>query len=236
MTPLQHRIMRSALMSIAIPILIACDASLPPDPGLVVNTMEIVSGQDQRGRLGKPLPEPLRVRVLDAQGSALVGARVRWTPPDTSHGRADPAESQTGADGIATTTWILGSRASQSLNAHLGGPPTKTFHALADGFTMTCSPESAVYAPGQVRTVRCELVSVGDFSGSVALATASVPAGIEVGISTSSVTFPVPGAHVLAFLQVGVSSATAAGTYSVDLQATAGDDSAMFRLTVVVSS
>ena len=196
--------------------------------------MQVVNGQDQRGRVGTPLPQQLRVRVLDTNGAPLIGARVRWTPPDTTHGRAEPAESQTGSDGTASTTWILGSLADQRLNAHLGGPPTQTFNAQADGFTLTCSPASASFAPGQVRATSCAVASVGEFTGSVTLAALSVPEGIEVAIGSSTLSLPAAAAQAGTTLQIGVGSGVAAGTYHLELQATSGEDRVVFRLTVEV--
>jgi hypothetical protein len=42
-------------------------------------TLQIVSGNDQPGKAGSDLPEPLVVRVTDATGAGLPGVEVAWT-------------------------------------------------------------------------------------------------------------------------------------------------------------
>ena len=70
-----------------------------PPPGAV----SIVSGNAQHGPLGKQLPEPLIVQLLDTQGGPVAGATVQWR---VVRGQAllSPASGPTNAAGRASTS------------------------------------------------------------------------------------------------------------------------------------
>lgn len=52
----------------------ACDSVDPTKPSAV----EILSGHNQTAQVGTALPEPLVVRVTNADGTPLPGVEVRW--------------------------------------------------------------------------------------------------------------------------------------------------------------
>jgi hypothetical protein len=68
--------------------------------------IEAVSGDDQTGAVGTSLPNPLVVRVTDGFGNPVPDVLVEW---DAEEGSVDPSSSRTGADGRASTAWVLGS-------------------------------------------------------------------------------------------------------------------------------
>jgi uncharacterized protein YjdB len=91
--------------------------------------LSIVSGDDQRGENGQPLPNPLVVKVENFRGEPLAGIEVRWS---TDNGSVSPTTSTTAADGQASTTWTLGdgSRSRERLAwAQVTGLPRVEFEA-----------------------------------------------------------------------------------------------------------
>lgn len=72
-----------------------------PDPGLA-----IVSGDGQKGMGGEALGAPLVVRLRDAAGQPVVGATIGWFV--LGGGKVTSPFSVTDAQGIASTTFILG--------------------------------------------------------------------------------------------------------------------------------
>ena len=85
------------------------------------------SGNGQAGPVGAPLPAPVAVRVTDQGGDPVVGVEVAWMvgggPAQSSSGDGSgPASSPGGAgepvtvtdeNGIAQTTWTLGTAVGQ---------------------------------------------------------------------------------------------------------------------------
>jgi plastocyanin len=88
----------------------ACGDDEPAGPGGGGVTLVPAenSGADQLGSPGQTFGEPIRVQVL-VDGIPTGGVPVRWTPSD---GSVNPPTSDSGQNGIATTTWTLGGAAS----------------------------------------------------------------------------------------------------------------------------
>lgn len=102
----------------------------------------IVSGDGQTGSPGATLPQPIVVRVADADGNPVSGAAVTWVVT-AGGGRVDPSTGTTGSDGQTSTTWTLGT-----------GTGTNTVEAVVSGvgraeFTATASAGS----PADIRVV-----------------------------------------------------------------------------------
>ena len=76
-------------------------------PEQAADSVEVVSGNQQRGPRGSTLPTPVVVAVLDAAGRPVPGIRVSFAAA-SGHGQAFPGSGRTGADGQAQTRWILG--------------------------------------------------------------------------------------------------------------------------------
>lgn len=84
------------------------------------------------GGVGTVLPSPVRVRLTRGGHPAVEGIPVDWT---TSSGSASPSRSYTDHDGVASTSWRLGTFAgTQQIRAaargHLEGPVVITATAL----------------------------------------------------------------------------------------------------------
>jgi plastocyanin len=91
-----------------------------PDPSAISATQSQPSGDKQSGTAGQDLASPVRIVVL--RGSAPVaGAVVNWST-SAAGGSMTPSSSTTGADGISTSMWHLGSAAgAQSAQAIVVG-------------------------------------------------------------------------------------------------------------------
>jgi hypothetical protein len=178
------------LVPFCLAAVVACggdDLVLPP--GGTAETpsayLQIAAGNAQVGEAGHPLPVPVSVRLVDADGHAVAGESVSWTVSGGS-GSVSPAFSETNAEGIAAAQWTLGAPGTNTLNASAPSAASVTFTAMAN--------ESGGGGGGG-----------GTGIPSAALSTVSVdPASIQVGsgVSTIRVTVrdaagaPVPGATV----------------------------------------
>ena len=105
-----------------------CEVPSPLRP----TTLNIVSGNDQSGEVGKPLAQPLVVGVLDQYGKPLQGTAVTFTVTAGS-GQISGHTIHTDVYGQARTTLTLGSGAGRhSVMARAAGiPQTQTFTATA---------------------------------------------------------------------------------------------------------
>ena len=113
---------------VVVPLLLAaCESPTPAtlEPELNPSTagLEIVSGNDQRVWFGQTVPLPLRVRVIDKTGVPLPRVAVSFLPT-AGGGVTHPLEDITGTDGVASTTWILGtdSAAAYEVSAWISSP------------------------------------------------------------------------------------------------------------------
>jgi outer membrane autotransporter protein len=105
---------------------VAATGTILNDDARSASRVTIVSGNNQQGRPGQPLPEPLIVQVLDEVGGAVAGAVVQW---QVTRGDAelDPATSTTGADGRASTNVNLRSVGPIDVEARVGELAPVTF-------------------------------------------------------------------------------------------------------------
>ena len=71
------------------------------------SSLKLLTGNQQTGAVGVPLPELLSVKVVDAGGQAVAGATVIWQVRDGG-GTISPAASTSSSSGLATVTWTLG--------------------------------------------------------------------------------------------------------------------------------
>ena len=69
--------------------------------------VELLEGANQRARVGRALPQPILVRLVDAGGLPVEGATVTFTPGE-GHGTAEPATVASDSAGSAHTVWTLG--------------------------------------------------------------------------------------------------------------------------------
>jgi len=102
----------------------------PPPTTAIAKT----SGDAQAGTVGQPLSQPLQVAVTEG-GSPSVGETVTWSVT-AGGGSLDPTSGPTDADGVATTTWTLGTTAGNqtaraALTGAAGSPVSFTASAVA---------------------------------------------------------------------------------------------------------
>lgn len=81
----------------------------PPGDVTAVAKTASASGDAQAGIVGQVLPEPLRV-VVTTNGAAAPGVTVNWSA-SAGQGTLSPASVATNADGVASTSWTLGTTA-----------------------------------------------------------------------------------------------------------------------------
>lgn len=118
-------------------VLISCgggNGGTPPSTRAIAKT-STNSGDGQSGTVGQPLVNPLRV-VVTEDGAPLAGATVAWATT-AAGGSVGAASAATGADGVANTTWTLGTvsgaqSASATLSGASGSPVAFTATATAD--------------------------------------------------------------------------------------------------------
>lgn len=114
------RILRIVLLATLAAFSGACveEPSLPPPRPAALAAF---SGDGQPGTVGEVLPNPVVVRVTDADGDPLEGVEVVFTA-DQGSGAPDPSTTRTDADGLARTGWKLGERSGgQALAATVTG-------------------------------------------------------------------------------------------------------------------
>lgn len=93
--------------------------------------LEEVSGNGQVGGAGSPLPEPVRVRVLDTNDEPSPRLWVEWTVIGGS-GEVTPRNTFSDENGIAETTWILGPETGpQQVRVFVNGGTPMFFDATA---------------------------------------------------------------------------------------------------------
>jgi adhesin/invasin len=103
----------------------------------------IVQGDQQNGRVGEALPQPLIVAVTDATGRPVDGATVVFVLSDPAPGASVAPDTATSdANGKATASVVLGTRpGSQAGEVEALGAGGSA--AATAGFTLTALPEDA---------------------------------------------------------------------------------------------
>lgn len=100
------------LVGLGLALLAGCDVNdpqvlLPSELSLAELPAGLQAGQEVE----------VRATARNSQGQGVRGAAITWM---VTAGTVDPATSTTGDNGVATTTWTLGTAASQSLTARAG--------------------------------------------------------------------------------------------------------------------
>lgn len=95
--------------------------------------VDAVSGAQQVGTVGQPLPQQLVVRVRDRLDQPVAGAAVTFTVSENG-GSVSPASGNTGTDGQLAATWTLGTKSGnyQVSAAVTGSGFTAVFNAKAN--------------------------------------------------------------------------------------------------------
>ena len=123
---------RAGVLLAGIAILGCEDLLQEPDTGIAQRlTLVVVSGNQQTGVPGQPLPQPLRVRLDDLMGGPVERLMVEWRALEGS-GRVEPRYSFTDEEGVAEATWILGPEAGRQRVTATFSDDVKTFEAQAE--------------------------------------------------------------------------------------------------------
>ena len=130
----------------------------------------IKTGDGQTGTVATLLPIPLAVLVADAHDNPVAGVQVTFdgTP------KPSPTNVTTGSDGVAQTTYTLGTKA---------GPLTVT--ASAPGLTTLSFTETATAGPASI-------ITIVSGNGQSAVAGQAVPLPLVVGITDAYGNIPAP--------------------------------------------
>ncbi|NNM31514.1 MAG: protein kinase, partial [Gemmatimonadetes bacterium] len=89
--------------------------------GNVPAALNVVAGAAQQGTPGEPLPQPVRIQVLNQDGAPATGVTVLFTP-DEGHGNASMEATTVDDQGFAETSWTLGpTSGSQRLRIQVAG-------------------------------------------------------------------------------------------------------------------
>lgn len=171
---------------IAGPILLALAACGDSSAPLVPAQVTIVGGDDQSVQVGQGAPSPLQVRVVTQGGAPVPGEQVVWTVTQGS-AELDPDTSGTDANGVATTTVVMG----QVAGAVVIRATTRQLSPAT--FSLTAEPGNAVSVL---------VVSGGDQTGTVGEALPD-PVVAEARDEFSN---PVPGVTILFEPQSGAGS------------------------------
>lgn len=131
---------------------ITCGDNLPtlPDPGNVA-AVTVVAGDGQAGVVGEALVDPVKVRLTDANGNAVAGARVAFrADPGDAGGSVSPDTAVSGGNGEASTTWTLPTTAgTATLVAHVVGAPAGTPTALFSASASAAPADTIFVVSGQ---------------------------------------------------------------------------------------
>ena len=186
----------------------------------VVKALSRSAGDGQKGVVGTRLPNPVAVEVVDQVGSPVSGVTVTWSTtasassisgssgsPAPSTGGPESAATTTNADGIAQTSWTLGSNAgSQTLQASVSGVSPVTFKAEA--------------APGPVASIEVTPGSVGLEPGEIRQLAATARDEFGNLVAGLSLSWSSANAAVAKVSSAGVVSAVAGG--STEIRASSG--------------
>ena len=189
------------------------DTGTPPSTTAIAKT-STNSGDAQSGTVGQPLGAPLRVLVTEG-GTPSSGVTVSWST-SAAGGSVDPPSAPSDADGIASTTWTLGTlagtqAAQATLNGATGSPVT--FSATASsGAAMTLSKAGGDNQTGELNTalaVPLQAKAVDQFGNGVPGVDVNWAA---VGGAVSSGTVPTNGSGIS---PVGVTLGGTAGSITI---------------------
>jgi plastocyanin len=154
---------RTTLLAATVLVGACGGGSSAPPPDNTTPTAAAVSGNNQSGRVGQVLPDPLTVSVTDG-GQPAAAVTVNWSTA-TGSGAVTPASVTTDANGMASSSWTLGAvsgsqTASASVTGATGSPVTFSASAVAgnaatlakaNGDGQTGEVNTALAAPVQAR-------------------------------------------------------------------------------------
>src|SRR6185436_19703642 len=109
---MRHPARLPVLVVLALAVAYACQSDTTA-PDIVPASLDIVSGQEQTGRVNEELPEPLVVRVVNAAGQPLPGQIINFRVVKGG-GSVFAGAASTNAEGQAKERWTLGKSVADS--------------------------------------------------------------------------------------------------------------------------
>jgi hypothetical protein len=141
-------IRRLAPLGLAV-ALTACSFGSGTEPPFASAIAAAAATNGQAGTVGRPLPKPVGAVVVDPNGNPVSGVTVTWAVADSTGSIGTPT-SVTGADGIATMTWILDTIARvDSLTASIPSGASTTITA----FGVAGAPKALVRVSGNAQSI-----------------------------------------------------------------------------------
>ena len=159
-----------AVVLLALLVAACGDSATAPAP---VTSIAVRAGDGQQGVPGYVLAESLEVRVTDADGVPIAGARVDWTTSDRD-AEISPAVGTTDAAGLARAAWRLGrDDGTQTATASFQALGAARFTAQSRTGDVTHASGTSAHQCGRFTddTVRCWAGPDGGPANAVALDT-----------------------------------------------------------------
>jgi PKD repeat protein len=152
--------------------------ALPGDASRLI----IISGDGQTAASGSPLPAPLVVRLIDAEGNGVDRTAVAWVVA-IGGGNATPDNSTTDSEGLASGQWTLGETLGpQRLDAVVSGVGVASFNATATAgapASLFIATQPSSSARNGVPFERQPVIQIRDARGND-VALAGVPVSVEI--------------------------------------------------------
>jgi VCBS repeat-containing protein len=167
--------------------------------------VEKVSGDQQSAPPGTQVPNPLVVRVLDAENNPISGRAVEWVIAEGG-GTPDPARSTTDDQGFANTRWALGPTPGRNrLNAVVSGVGVGRIEFTATAEKVASATSITSIAPGQ-STIGDPVVVSFSVTGNGGIPSGTVTVNgenvaqpctstLSNGSGSCSISFTAPGNH-----------------------------------------
>jgi hypothetical protein len=212
----QHAIRNSVraarLAIVAIVFVAACRKDSPTGPSASPAAIRLQGGASQTGTVGTALATPLAVMVTDASGKAVSGARVDWDV-GVGAGTTSPSSVNTNSEGVAQTTWTLGTVAGTlRVSAQVGGLSPIIFTAIAlpgPAAIVVTTPDRAYLGVGD--TIRIRAAARDQFGND---------------ITTQAISFTAPDPTVATVASAGLVTAVGQGNARIVAEAGGRADTA----------
>ncbi len=189
---------RVLTLALGAALFMGCKKDSPTGPSATPSDVRLQAGDQQSGPVGVALATPLSVVVTDSKGKTISGARVDWDV-GVGAGSVTAGSTTTGSNGVAQTTWTLGTVAGTlRVSAQVNGLTPIVFTATAfagPAAVVVTSPDRAYLGIGDTLRVRA---SARDQFGN--------------DVSSQAITFSAPDAAVATISTSGLITAVGQGT------------------------
>lgn len=190
----------SRLLFVALTVtwLASCKKDATTGPSATPTAVRYSGGNSQSGTVGAVLATPLSVTVSDANGKVVSGARVEWDV-GVGGGTLSVGASNTNSNGVAQTTWTLGTVAG-----------TVRVTAQVSGLTPIVFTATALPGPAALVVITPDRAFLG--VGDTLRARASARDQYGNDVSVQAITFSAPDAAIATVSSVGLITAISQGS------------------------